>query len=89
MIFTDTIGENVPEVREQVCRQMEVFGMEIDTRKNRDVTKLPCDVATENSRIRILVIRTNEELAIARKVHALLTKEPDEGAAEQNMETCS
>jgi acetate kinase len=88
VIFTDTIGENVPEVRERVCRGLEVFGLKIDSDKNRAANLLPCDVAADDSRIRIPVIRTNEELAIARRVYATLTRGTDPHPVEGE-EVCS
>ncbi|MDX9702867.1 MAG: acetate/propionate family kinase [Candidatus Auribacterota bacterium] len=72
IIFTDTIGETVPLVRWAVCTNMEYFGVEIDTDKNSNVKSYPVDVATPNSRVRILVILTNEELAISRRTYAKL-----------------
>lgn len=71
IIFTDTIGEGVPYVRWAVCTGMEAFGIKIDKEANARATALPCDVAAPDSRVRILVIRTNEELAIARKSYEL------------------
>jgi len=75
IIFTDTIGENIPEVRERVCRDLEVFGLKIDLEKNRTVDSFPCDVAAPDSLVRILVVRTNEELAIARRAYTTLVPE--------------
>lgn len=74
VIFTDTIGENVATVRERVCRGLDAFGLVIDPEKNRAAAELPCEISAPESRIRILVIRTNEELAIARRVHTTLTR---------------
>ncbi len=71
VIFTDTIGELVPEVRAAVCSGLEVFGLELDPRLNREAVELPQDLATPTSRVRILAIATNEELAIARRTYAL------------------
>ena len=72
VIFTDTIGEKVPDVPWAVCSGMEIFGLAIDAGRNVGVTAMPADVSTDSSRIRILVIRTNEELAIARETVAAL-----------------
>jgi acetate kinase len=72
VIFTDTIGETVSEVRQAACAGMEAFGVAIDERRNREARALPADVATDESPVRILVIRTNEELAIARSTYAAL-----------------
>lgn len=74
VIFTDTIGETVPEVRLSVCSGMEVFGVEIDPARNAHVTNCPADVATDDSPVRILVILTNEELAIARETYQTLLR---------------
>jgi acetate kinase len=84
VIFTDTIGETVPEVRWNLCTGMEVFGLHLDAELNSKVKTLPADVALKDSPVRILVIQTNEELAIARRTHAaLLGAEPaiDKGEA--------
>ncbi|MDZ8119512.1 acetate/propionate family kinase [Pontiella agarivorans] len=72
VIFTDTVGEQVPDVREKVCRDLTCFGLQLDTGKNRTATTLPCDIAAPESRMHILVIQTNEELAIARETYQLL-----------------
>jgi acetate kinase len=74
IIFTDTIGETVPSVRWAVCADMECFGLRLDPRKNDAATALPADVAAADSPVRILVIQTNEELAIARNTYRLLER---------------
>lgn len=74
VIFTDTIGELVPEVRWAVCSGLEVFGIQIDPDRNREDTKLPADLSVSSSAVRILAIATNEELAIARRSYSLVTR---------------
>lgn len=76
VIFTDTIGETMPVVREAVCADMGHFGLHLDTTRNRETAALPCDVATPTSAVRLLVIATNEELAIARQTYATLIAIP-------------
>ncbi len=66
VIFTDTIGETVPLVRWSACADMRCFGLQIDPRKNIKPGLLPADISEPESPVRILVIATNEELAIAR-----------------------
>lgn len=72
IIFTDTIGETVPEVRAAACEGLGLFGVQINAGRNVRATgkdgglALPADVATSDSPVRVLVIATNEELAIAR-----------------------
>ena len=65
VVFTAGIGENMPKLRREVMENMEFLGAKIDAEKNEIRGKIR-DVATEDSRVRILVIPTNEELVIAR-----------------------
>lgn len=72
VIFTDTIGETVPEVRAAVCSDMGYFGIELDYEKNKNVKTLPSDIASDKSNVRIFVIQTNEEISIARQTYNLI-----------------
>jgi acetate kinase len=74
VIFTDTIGETIPQVRWAACADMDAFGVKIDYAKNKDVKSLPAIISESSSKVKILVIATNEELAIARDVHCILKK---------------
>jgi len=76
VIFTDTIGETVPAVRWSVCADMEAFGLRLDPERNERADVLPVDIAADDSPTRILVIRTNEELAIARQCYEMLADGP-------------
>jgi len=71
IIFTDTIGELIPSVREAICNDMEYFGIKIDKIKNASVQNYPCDISSPKSKVRILVIKTNEELAIAKRAYKI------------------
>lgn len=81
IIFTDTIGESVPYVRERVCRNMDCFGVELDGWKNKTVADFPADVSSAGSKVRILVIKTNEEAAIARRTYELFGRRKAPGRA--------
>lgn len=73
IIFTDTIGEKIPYVRWAVTAGLDALGVAIDPAKNASATELPADLSAANSRVRILAIATNEEVAIARESYALLS----------------
>jgi len=73
VIFTDSVGEEIPEVRQAVCADMDVFGVKIDPEKNLVPGPLPADVGAADSAVRILVIHTEEELAIARLLYETLS----------------
>lgn len=65
IVFTAGIGENAPELRKSVLAGMEYMGIELDKEKNM-VRGREQDVSVDGSKVRILVIPTNEELVIAR-----------------------
>lgn len=75
IIFTDTIGEKIPYVRWAVTAGLEALGVALDHEKNANVTTLPADLSAAHSRVRILAIATNEEVAIARASYNLLHRE--------------
>lgn len=71
IIFTAGIGENGWELREGVMENMEFLGAKIDKEKNK-VRSKEIDVSTPDSKVKILVIPTNEEIVIARDTLALV-----------------
>ncbi|MBQ7646923.1 MAG: acetate kinase [Clostridia bacterium] len=68
VVFTAGIGENNVEVREDSMSNMEFFGIKVDKEKNKNFRSLPapCEIQAADSRVKIYVIPTNEELVIAR-----------------------
>ncbi|BBG66118.1 acetate kinase [Hydrogenimonas sp.] len=70
VVFTAGIGENSPKIREMVCSGLENLGIELDMAKNRAGET---DISKDTSRSRIFVIKTDEELQIARETEALLS----------------
>jgi len=65
LVFTAGVGENGYDVREAICTNMEYLGVKMDIEKNK-VRGKEADVSTADSKVRIFVIPTNEELVIAR-----------------------
>jgi len=66
LVFTAGIGENAPRVREKTCENLEFLGIKIDKKKNRESIKTEAMISSPKTRVKILVIPTNEELVIAR-----------------------
>jgi acetate kinase len=67
VVLTGGIGENSWEIRERIGKDLDVFGIHLDKKKNRaTVDRKEGDITTEKSRMRLWVIPTNEELLIAR-----------------------
>ena len=65
IVFTGGIGENSGDYRARVCEKLAYLGIKIDAEKNK-VRGEEIDIATPDSKIRVYVIPTNEELVIAR-----------------------
>lgn len=72
IIFTAGIGENSSYIRKLVCTDMDYFGIELDASKNEIRSKEIREINTRDSKTKILVIPTNEEIEIANQVHHLL-----------------
>lgn len=70
--FTAGIGENSDLIRQKVCEGLEFMGIEIDLKKNSLREKGNRIISTENSKTKIFVIPTNEELVIAQDTYNLL-----------------
>ncbi|MBU3091614.1 acetate kinase [Clostridium sp. CM028] len=71
IIFTAGLGENSPETREDICKGLEFLGAVLDKAKNK-IRGKEAEISTEDSKTKILVIPTNEELVIARDTKALI-----------------
>lgn len=71
--FTGGIGENDPELREYVCENLSYMGIKIDKDKN-NLRGSEVKISTDDSKVNVYVIPTNEELAIARDTLRLISK---------------
>lgn len=73
--FTAGIGENTPELRELVLKDMTFYGIELDNKANYGLERgFDACITTPHSSIPVYVISTNEELAIARETVKLVSK---------------
>ena len=71
IVFTAGIGENDGAIRKEVCSYLGFLGIEIDDTANAKRGE-EVVISTPDSKVKVLVIPTNEELAIARETVALL-----------------
>ncbi len=73
IVFTAGVGENTPTVRAGICENMQYLGLEIDLEKNEEKNNGSIrDITGKNSKVKVLIIPTNEELVIARETVELL-----------------
>ena len=66
LVFTAGVGENSPEVRAAACSGLEFLGLKLDSKTNARPT-LDQVISTPDSRVRGLVIRAEEDWAIAKE----------------------
>lgn len=74
IVFGGGIGRNSASVRAQSLEGLECLGVKLDTDKNRNA-KGGDDISAGDSRVRIFVVDTNEEIIVARKAKALLEQQ--------------
>lgn len=72
IVFTAGIGENSSYMRKLVCTDMSYFGIELDDDKNQIRSKENRMINTPDSKVKILVVPTDEEFEIANQVYHLL-----------------
>ncbi|MFV9552190.1 acetate/propionate family kinase [Algibacter sp. PT7-4] len=71
IVFTAGIGENSAEIRRRVCKNMDYLGINLDIKKNQTRTNKLTVISKTDSKVKIIVIPTNEELEIAKQSVAL------------------
>ena len=72
IVFTAGIGENSAIMRKLACENLTFLGIELDSKKNNMRTKGIREIQSFNSKVKILVIPTNEEIEIAKQSYKLL-----------------
>ncbi len=73
IIFTAGIGENTPVMRDAIAKNLEAFGIKVDAEKNvKAIRGAQMDISAEDSKVKILVVPTNEELMIAKETLELV-----------------
>ena len=71
IVFTGGVGENSGELREGVCGGLEFMGVELDYEVNKPIRGVDTIVSTAESKVKVAVIATNEELVIATDTYNL------------------
>ncbi|MCG8391108.1 MAG: acetate kinase [Cytophagales bacterium] len=72
LIFTAGVGENSAFIREGVCKDLDILGIKLDQQLNSANTKTTREIQQADSRVKVLVVPTNEELEIANETVKLL-----------------
>jgi acetate kinase len=72
IVFTAGIGENRPELRAAICADLDQLGIALDAEKNNSTRATEAVISAADSRVKVLVIPTNEELVVARETKRFL-----------------
>jgi acetate kinase len=80
VVFSGGIGENNPLVRAIICTGMEWCGLELDAAANASVVGQEGMIAAAGSALKVLVVRTDEEIIIARETARLIAPAGDKPA---------
>ena len=76
IVFTGGIGENSPEIRAQICDNMEWAGLKVDASRNKEIVAREGKISTDDSTLLAYAIPTDEELLIARDTVRVILGEP-------------
>ena len=74
VVFTAGVGENQTGLRADICRGLEFLGIEIDEDVNATVRGREAVISSPSSRVKVVVVPTDEEIVIARDTQALVAK---------------
>lgn len=74
VVFAGGVGENAPETREEVCRDLAFLGIELDPQKNNGLRSKEAIISREGSKVKVMVVPTNEELVIAEDTERIIAE---------------
>ncbi|HTG69842.1 MAG TPA: acetate kinase [Candidatus Udaeobacter sp.] len=72
IVFTAGVGENSVALRKAICEGISFLGIDLDEERNAERRKDAREITTDSSRVKVLVVPTNEELLIARDTYNLV-----------------
>ena len=72
IVFTGGVGENQTSLREDVCKPLAFMGVEIDTELNAGIRGKEATISTPASKVKVVVIPTDEEMMIARDTESIV-----------------
>jgi acetate kinase len=74
IVFTAGVGENQTDMREEACAGLEFLGIKIDVEKNAKIHGEEAIISTPDSKVKVVVVPTDEEIVIARDTKELVSK---------------
>ncbi len=74
IVFTGGVGENGPETREEICKNLEFLGVNFDVDRNTGIRGKLELITKHDSKVKVMVVPTNEELVIAHDTLKVVTQ---------------
>ncbi|BAQ64400.1 acetate kinase [Geminocystis sp. NIES-3709] len=74
LVFTAGVGENSPIIREKICEKFDFLGLKLHHKKNSQFCQ-DTNIATDNSSVKILVVHTQEDWAIAKQCYNIMNSQ--------------
>ena len=74
MLFRSGVGENQTDLREDSCKNLEYLGIKINKEVNDKVRGEEAIISTDDSKVKVVVVPTDEEIVIARDTMDLVAK---------------
>jgi len=76
VVFTGGIGENSADIRARICAGLEWAGLKLDRNRNEQAIGKEAQISADDSKLKVFVIPTDEELLIARDTVRCIAGEP-------------
>jgi acetate kinase len=80
LVFTGGIGENSEFIRSEVSQGLEFMGVEFDNELNKNARSIEKVISTASSKVKVLIVPTNEELVIAQDTKEIIEKMREQNA---------
>lgn len=77
LVFTAGVGENASHLREAICSQLSYFGVELDKEANEVHGSEIREISSKASKVKVLVVPTNEELVIAQDTYRIVKEKKE------------
>jgi acetate kinase len=72
LVFAGTVGERSFIMRERICRGLEFLGIKLDEQKNNESEGIETDISSQDSKVKVLIVKTDEMEEIVKEVTKIM-----------------
>lgn len=88
VVFTGGIGEHAAFLRQKICEAVTQIGLKLDYAANKAAIEIEAEISTQDSKVKVFVIPTNEQVAIAKDTYELTKGQTPDRAQTQRLGKC-